>query len=119
MPDFLDRIVLAVPSIEDSVTFYRNVLGARVKMREPDLCILTLGGIELCVELERPELADERPVKHGFAFGFSVANLDTAYSELRTKKDAPVLTTPRESRLGRYFEIVDPHGHIIRFTEKR
>ncbi|MDZ7271403.1 MAG: VOC family protein [candidate division KSB1 bacterium] len=119
MPDSLDRILLAVRSIEEAVAFYRGVLGARVKMRHPDLCILTLGGIELCLQLERPELADERPVKHGFAFGFSAGDLDAAYNELRTKKDAHVLTTPRESRLGRYFEIVDPDGHIIRFTERR
>jgi lactoylglutathione lyase len=114
----VDFVTLMVSNMEAAVSFYRDVLGAKLKEEGAEWTSFALGDTELTLQQAPPDLADERHVKYGFALGFKVKSLEAAVADLKGK-DAHFLMTPRDTSFGRYVEIVDPDGHIIMVVQSK
>lgn len=111
----LDLIILDVQDMKAATQFYHQILGFGVKGSSSEWTTFDMDKTTLAIRPVNPELADERHVKHGVIFGFSVRDVDQKVAELE-KQGAHILVRPRSGTLGRYAEIADPDGHIIMLT---
>jgi predicted enzyme related to lactoylglutathione lyase len=107
-----DMIILHVNNMDKSLAFYRDILQLKLVDDKPDWKTLSFDNIKLGLKPWQPELADERQVKHGFAFGFYVDDVDGVMKQL-IAKGASIHIRPEDRDYGRYAEIVDPDGYII------
>jgi len=114
----LDRVILSVSDLEESVSFYQNVMGFDVTFKSSEVCTINFGDTELVLQPMTEELADPRPIKHGSALNFKTDDLAAACDALK-KQGAPMLVAPKQGHFGMYAQFVDPDGRIISISERK
>lgn len=112
-----------VKNMEESITFYSELMGLKVQRRfpaGPAIEITFMGnGIdnETLVEL----MVDKNhAVNHGesVVLGFAVNSVDEMLDAISSKK-IPLFNGPFETPASRFFTIKDPNGFIIQFFQQK
>ena len=118
---------LIVSSVEQSLTFYENVLGFTRGMTVPDqspfaFASVTSGAVEIFFN-DRSTVTKESPQMAGLAFGggntmfIEVEGIDAVHGRVapRAKVVLPIVTQWYGMR---EFAIVDPDGYVITFAQR-
>jgi lactoylglutathione lyase len=110
---------IEVKDLEDSVTFYQQIVGLSVSHRIEGgpSSIVFMGDGETKVELISHRGQPARAIGEGISIGFRVANLEEKIAFLSEQGiaiyEGPVAPTPTV----RFFYILDPNGVKIQFVE--
>jgi lactoylglutathione lyase len=112
-----------VKNLEESVTFYSDLLGLKVLRRfpaGPTMEIAFMGNgtdNETLVELMTDK---NNAVNHGesVVLGFDVNSVDEMLDMINSKKIA-VLNGPFETPASRFFTIKDPNGLNVQFFQRK
>ena len=120
---------LMVESVDESVVFYRDVLGFAVINSVPDdngnlqFAILSKDDLMLMFQ-EKQNLIEEYPilntpkVKPSATLYIMVDNFDSLYNELKNKHE--IMTDIHETFYGaKEFAIADNNGYVLTFTEHK
>ena len=117
---------LMVNSVDETIVFYRDVLGFKVVMTMPetgvkDFAILQNGSVELMLQSRKsikedlPFLA-EQPIGSSAILYVEVGGIQALHDRIAGK--VTVLLPMRKTHYGmQEFCIRDPHGYVIVFAE--
>lgn len=113
----LDRLVLEVNSIEESVAFYRDVLGFAVSKHTPDSepPMATLQAGDLTIMLAQ-HLETMLKRGRGVSVFLGVDDVDDYYQQLN-KRGAEVWPPADEGWGGRFITLQDPDRYRLFFVE--
>lgn len=128
MPHELKKLTpnLVVSSVEQSVAFYRDVLGFALTATVPDaspyaFAIVQSGGVEIFLNAPEPAIAEypafkDRPIGGTLTLYVEVHGIRNLYETLKPK--VPIVT-PLEKKFYGVTEFVtrDPDGYLITFAE--
>lgn len=116
-----DYVVLVVSDLDQSVTFYRDVLGLTLGHRSGPYAQFDTGPTRVSL-YQRDAMADTidagalrppPPDAPGFELGFKVEDVDAAYAEL-VERGAQSQTPPTDRPWGqRTAYLRDPDGHLV------
>jgi catechol 2,3-dioxygenase-like lactoylglutathione lyase family enzyme len=115
MPSGLNRIVVSVRNISESLAFYANLLRLELLEARPGFATLAAGsGVQLGLH-ER----DTEPSDRAVALSFSVTDLDRTCSEWERAQG--VVVDPPEDRLwGERMAVVrDPDRHLVCLVQQQ
>jgi len=109
----LDLLFLEVNNLEESVTFYSEVLGFEVESNhtdaEPPIASLRSGSLRITL-VQQIETMLKRG--RGVHFVLGVGDVDEFYGELR--KRGVIVTEPRDEGWGgRFISLQDPDGYRL------
>jgi predicted enzyme related to lactoylglutathione lyase len=110
----VDNVFLPVGDLEEAVRFYRDVVGLPVHKRFD-----AMGTVLFAIGDETPGLGvgvTETPVPGGGKLWFEVPDARAAAEEMSTYGVAP-LAPPFDVGTGWTFEITDPWGNVLGFTD--
>ena len=113
----LDRLVLEVNSIEESLAFYNGVLGFEIHKHtpesEPPMATLIAGALKITLAQHLETMLKRG---RGVNFFLRVDNVDEYYREL-TKRGAEVWPPADEGWGGRFITLQDPDHYRFFFVE--
>ncbi|MFZ0406217.1 MAG: VOC family protein [Nitrososphaeraceae archaeon] len=106
--------ILLIENMEKSVTFYRNILGMKIKHESPDW-------VEFVNESGRAVLAlhPKRTKSSGSSnmlVGFNVNDIENVCKQLE-EKSVKFYKKLKEESFGKHAIIEDPDGHLISIAE--
>ncbi|HEU4415705.1 MAG TPA: VOC family protein [Candidatus Angelobacter sp.] len=110
------RPMLAVTSIDDTILFYRNVLGFECIGRMDGWAALRKDGVEIMITLPNTHEPFEKPMLTGSIY-FNASNVDAMWSQV---KDRAQVVYPLENFFYgmREFAIRDNNGYILQFGQE-
>ena len=112
----LDRLFLEVNNLEESLGFYRDVLGFEVESNEqtaePPIAALRSGSLRLTL-VQQIETMLKRG--RGVHFVLGVSDVDAFYQDLKTS-GTPVSEPRDEGWGGRFVSLQDPDGYRFFFV---
>src|SRR6266550_2850653 len=113
----LDRLVLEVNSVEESLGFYNAVLGFDVSKHSPDseppMATLQAGTLRLTLAQHLETMLKRG---RGVSFFLGVADVDEYYTELR-QRGAEVWPPADEGWGGRFITLQDPDKYRLFFVQ--
>jgi len=119
----IDYVIIGVSNMDRSITFYKDVLGIPLKFKSEGWTEFQTGATTLALHPSKSRIA-RAAAKHGeivagtSTIGFTVADVDKAYHELRGKKVTFVMEpTLREEEGQRLAVFLDPDGFEISLSE--
>jgi catechol 2,3-dioxygenase-like lactoylglutathione lyase family enzyme len=109
----LDLLFLEVNNLEESVTFYAEVLGFEIESNhtdaEPPIASLRSGSLRITL-VQQIETMLKRG--RGVHFVLGVGDVDEFYGELRNR--SVIVTEPRDEGWGgRFISLQDPDGYRL------
>ena len=110
------RPMLAVTSIDDTILFYRNLLGFECVSRIEGWAALRKDDVEIMISLPNAHEAFEKPMLTGSLY-FNSSDVDGLWEEIREK--ASVVYPLENFYYGmREFAIRDNNGYILQFGQE-
>ena len=108
--------VLAVKSIDDTILFYRNLLGFECVSRVEGWADLRKDNVELMISLPNAHEPFEKPTLTGSIY-FNTSDVDTLWDEIKDKAN---IVYPIENFFYgmREFAIHDNNGYILQFGQE-
>jgi len=118
---------LVVASVEQSLAFYRDVLGFTVATTVPDagpfvFAIMVSGPVRIFLNAPDPAVAEypafkDRPLGGTFTMFIEVTGIEQSYEAL---KDRAAVVMPLETKWygTKEFAIADPDGYLLTFAER-
>jgi lactoylglutathione lyase len=119
----VDYVMVNVSDMRRSVEFYRDTLGIRLKFESPGWSEFETGATTLALHAgtraaSSPAATQSGPVAGTCSLGFSVPDLDSAYTELLSRGARFVMPPTEQPNEGiRLAVCVDPDGLSISFAE--
>jgi len=103
-----------VRDMERSVVFYRDVLGLKLLISQPNWTQFDAGNIIIGLHPD----ADEVKVSPttGMSIGIYVDDIDKAVAEIR-RRFGKIAVGPRQEPFGRWALVFDPDGYSIQIIE--
>jgi uncharacterized glyoxalase superfamily protein PhnB len=118
MPIKFDNVrpMLTVNSMDDTILFYRNLLGFECVSRLEGWAALHKDGVELMISLPNDHEPFEKPVLTGSLY-FNTIDVDELWDEI---KDRASVVYPLENFYYgmREFAIRDNNGYILQFGQE-
>ncbi len=110
---------LVVKDLEESLTFYREVVGLKEKrrMKGPGVDIVFLGDGETEIELMTSPKPREINMGADISLGFEVVSVDDKIKELKEKGIAIHSGPFQPAPSVKFFYLLDPNGLKIQFVE--
>ena len=113
----LDRLVLEVNSVEESLAFYNGVLGFDISKHSPDseppMATLQAGGLKITLAQHLETMLKRG---RGVSFFLGVEDVDEYYEQLK-KRGAEVWPPADEGWGGRFITLPDPDNYRLFFVE--
>ncbi len=110
------RPMLAVKSMDDTILFYRNLLGFECVSRLEGWAALRKDGVEVMISLPNDHEPFEKPALTGSLY-FNTADVDELWDEIKDK--ASVVYPLENFYYGmREFAIRDNNGYILQFGQE-
>ena len=113
----LDRLVLEVNSVEESLAFYNGVLGFDISKHSPDseppMATLQAGGLKITLAQHLETMLKRG---RGVSFFLGVEDVDEYYEQLK-KRGAEVWPPADEGWGGRFITLQDPDKYRLFFVE--
>jgi lactoylglutathione lyase len=129
MPHELKKLTpnLIVSNVEQSIGFYRDVLGFTVTATVPEVtpyvfAAVSSGPVEVFLNAPEPAVAEypafkDRPIGGTLTLFMEVVGIHEAYASLRDK--VPVVMPLEKKWYGvTEFAFADPDGYLITFAER-
>jgi lactoylglutathione lyase len=119
----VDYVMVNVSDMGRSVTFYRDILGLRLKFESPGWSEFETGATTLALHAAGSAAGGEGtaaagPIAGTCSLGFSVQNLNNTYAELRERGARFVMPPTEQANEGiRLAVCIDPDGLPISFAE--
>jgi uncharacterized glyoxalase superfamily protein PhnB len=110
------RPMLAVNSIDDTILFYRNLLGFECVNRMEGWACLRKDKVELMISLPNAHEPFEKPMLTGSLY-FNASNVDELWDEIKDKVNV-VYPTENFFYGMREFAIRDNNGYILQFGQE-
>jgi predicted enzyme related to lactoylglutathione lyase len=113
----IDNILFAVGRLPEAMRFYAEVLGLPVKFHVPEagIALFAIGQEEPGL-LVRAQAIDESAARTSPRVWLEVPDARAAAEEIR-RRGVSVLAEPFEVYTGWAFEIADPWGNVVGFTD--
>jgi uncharacterized glyoxalase superfamily protein PhnB len=110
------RPMLAVNSIDDTIVFYRTMLGFECANRLEGWAALQKDNVEIMISLPNPHEPFEKPALTGSLY-FNASDVDALWNEI---KDKASIVYPVENFFYgmREFAIRDNNGYILQFGQE-
>ena len=110
------RPVLTVNSIDDTIIFYRNMLGFGCVNRMEGWAALRRDSVEIMISLPNAHEPFEKPTLTGSLY-FNSSDVDTLWNEI---KDKASIVYPIENFFYgmREFAIRDNNGYVLQFGQE-
>ncbi|MGC2695813.1 MAG: VOC family protein [Candidatus Angelobacter sp.] len=110
------RPMLAVTSIDDTIAFYRNVLGFECISRMDGWAALRKGCVEIMISLPNEHEPFDKPTLTGSIY-FNASDVDALWGQV---KDRARIVYPLENFYYgmREFAIRDNNGYILQFGQE-
>jgi catechol 2,3-dioxygenase-like lactoylglutathione lyase family enzyme len=105
----LNHLTLAVSDLDRSLSFYRDVLGLRLRARWPDGAYFEAGSLWLCLSLDPAARRSPHPDYTHAAFDVGADDFEAL--SLRVRAAAPLWRENRSEGSSLYF--LDPDGHKL------
>jgi lactoylglutathione lyase len=115
------QVTIFVGNLEESISFYENIVGLTVKRRlpaAPDQEIAFLGEGETEIELIYNKKKEEISVGQDISLGFETASVDELIVQLREKGVPLISDIIQPNPQVKFFFVTDPNGVKIQFEEK-
>jgi catechol 2,3-dioxygenase-like lactoylglutathione lyase family enzyme len=118
-----DYVMVTVSDMQQSVSFYRDLLGLPLKFESPEWTEFATGTTTLALHGgAKPALApqSDKQAAGVCSLGFNVKSLDEAYQALKSR--GVVFTLPPTNREGEGIRLavaIDPDGLSISFAESK
>ncbi|MDR1472076.1 MAG: VOC family protein [Synergistaceae bacterium] len=115
------QVTIAVRDLEESVNFYRDVVGLPVKRRfqgGPDTEIVFLGEGETDIELLFDRKNEDFSVGSSMSIGFETESADELIASLRERGVKVLSGIIQPNPSVRFFFAEDPNGVRIEFVER-
>lgn len=110
------RPMLAVNSIDDTIVFYRNMLGFECVNRMDGWAALQKDNVEIMISLPNAHEPLEKPALTGSLY-FNASDVDALWNEIRDK--ASIVYPIENFFYGmREFAIRDNNGYILQFGQE-
>lgn len=110
----MKNAVIPSRQFEETVAFYRDILGFPVYNEGPGFCFLNGGGAYIAVHKVPPD-SWAIPTGHGIYLDVKVSNLEEAKGRL--SKAGIGLLKEWEDRNGRFILVADPDGNLVEIYE--
>jgi catechol 2,3-dioxygenase-like lactoylglutathione lyase family enzyme len=108
----VDHVRLAVPDLQESMAFYRDVLGLRIVERGETTARFATGTLDLVLE-RRTRAVDGRPIRHSaYLLVFYTGDVHAAEAEL-AGRGLTFRSGAGFSDIGGTARFSDPSGHIF------
>src|ERR1700736_3226933 len=113
----LDRVFLEINSLEESLAFYKNILGLELHSQnleaEAPIATLLAGNVKITLAQQFEALLKRG---RGVHFVFSVSDVEAYYGRL--KSSGVDLAPPTDEGWGgRLITLLDPDGYRLHFVE--
>jgi uncharacterized glyoxalase superfamily protein PhnB len=130
MPHQISKLTpnLIVSNVEQSMAFYRDVLGFTIQMTVPEqppyvFAIATAGNVELFFNAPEAAYAEypafkQTPIGGTLTLFFEVSDIDNAYATLSPKVRV-VMPLEKKWYGMTEFAFVDPDGYVITYAERQ
>lgn len=110
----IGAVILLVCDMEESMKFYKDVLGMEIKQQTEDWVEFSMQGTVLALH---PTNEKKKPTKNiSMLIGFNVSELESVCSNLEKKKVKFHKKVTNEA-FGKHAIIEDPDGHLISLAE--
>jgi lactoylglutathione lyase len=118
----IDYVILYVEDLDRSITFYREMIGLQLKLRDRGYAELVTEGAKfgLFERAKLPELIGQeaRAGGPGGEVAFLVEDVDAEAARLRAA-GAEILAGPIDRRWGhRTLHLLDPDGFVVEFAQE-
>jgi lactoylglutathione lyase len=110
----LGLIMIVVRDMERSVAFYRDVLGLKLLINQPNWTQFDAGNIILALHPDGDEVKVSPTT--GMSIGIYVDDMDQAVTEIR-RRFGKIAVGPRQDPFGRWALVFDPDGYSIQIIE--
>ena len=111
----MDHVNMTVKNLEESVEFYKNLFGFKVKKEQPEHKSKIIGNdkVKLCL-YEDPQMSTEGGIAH---FGFNIENFDEIMEKCKSLNVKVYYDGPVQFEKSRSIYISDPSGYDIELSE--
>jgi catechol 2,3-dioxygenase-like lactoylglutathione lyase family enzyme len=106
----INHITLSVRSLDDSFTFYKNVLGFKPLMRKEKSAYFLAGDLWFCIEEDSAARMQQLPEYTHIAFSVSQNDFRTIANKIRTSNTSIFKDNKSE---GDSIYFLDPTGHKL------
>lgn len=106
----LNHLTLAVLDLDQSIDFYRSLLGFRIRASWRSGAYLSLGDLWLCLSLDSYRSSQPAPDYTHYAFSVAGDKFDVFLERLR---DHRVVEWRKNRSEGRSVYFLDPNGHKL------
>src|SRR5208282_3801808 len=106
----LGLVMIVVRDMERSVAFYRDVLGLKLLIQQPNWSQLDAGNILIGLHPDGDEVKVSPTT--GMSIGIYVDDIDHTVGEIR-RRLAKLAVAPRPEPFGRWALLFDPDGYSI------
>ncbi len=110
----LGLVMVVVRDMERSVAFYRDVLGLKLLIQQPNWSQFDAGNILIGLHPEGEEVKVSPTT--GMSIGIYVNDMDLAVTEIR-RRYGKIAVGPRAEPFGRWALLFDPDGYSIQIME--
>ena len=118
----IDYVMIGVSNMDQSVGFYKDILGMPLKYKTNEWTEFQTGATTLALHLSKTRIATTSPQREIVAgkstIGFTVTNLDKTYLELKAKNVRFVMEPKMREEEGIKLAVcLDPDGLEISISE--
>ena len=118
----VDYLMIGVSDMDQSVGFYKDVLGVPVKFQTNEWTEFQTGATTLALHLSKPRTASTTPqgglAAGSLSMGFNVADIEKTYRELKSKNVRFVMEPKMREEEGIKLAVfLDPDGLEISIAE--
>jgi lactoylglutathione lyase len=110
----LGAAILLVENMERSVTFYRDILGMKIKMESPDWVEFVNESRSAVLALHPARIKSTR--SPNMLVGFNIGDIENVCKDLE-KKNVKFYKKLTQESFGKHAIIEDPDGHFISLAE--
>jgi lactoylglutathione lyase len=110
----LGLVMVVVRDMERSVAFYRDVLGLKLLIHQPNWSQFDAGNILIGLHPDGEEVKVSPTT--GMSIGIYVDDMDKAVTEIR-RRFGKIAVGPRQDPFGRWALVFDPDGYSIQIIE--
>ena len=110
----LGLVMIVVRDMERSVVFYRDVLGLKPLIQQPNWTQFDAGNIIIGLHPDGDEVKVSPTT--GMSIGIYVDDIDKAVAEIR-RRFGKIAVGPRPEPFGRWALVFDPDGYSVQIIE--
>lgn len=110
-------ISIYVTSLDEGAKFYSEVMGMKIKDKNPYVVQLQHDGVDIVLCPAEKSTQSNYPQSCGVVLGFMTPNLAESIRTMKSKKVKLLHDAPQEFPVGHYVAFQDPFGNVHELLE--